>query len=116
MVVPHGRSNVCMRRKWEKFGDCDGQAAGFKENGVVNIAEKVPCCTVCTCEMKQRNSRSYMNAGSETKLYSFHREGAAPRLAAARIGTAFASRHVIITSASRPYHVIITSASRRKGV
>ena len=35
-----GRSNVCTRRKWEKFGDCEGQGPGFKENGVVNIAEK----------------------------------------------------------------------------
>ena len=34
---------MCTRRKWEKFGDCEGQGAGLKENGVVNIAEKVRC-------------------------------------------------------------------------
>lgn len=29
------------RRAWSKFGDCDGQEHGFKETGVVNIAEPV---------------------------------------------------------------------------
>jgi hypothetical protein len=31
---------VRARRGWAKFGDCEGQPAGHKENGVVNIAEK----------------------------------------------------------------------------
>ncbi len=29
------------RREWIKFGDCEGQDHGFKETGVVNIAEPV---------------------------------------------------------------------------
>jgi hypothetical protein len=33
--------NVRMRRQWIKFGDSKGHAPGFKENGVVMIAEPV---------------------------------------------------------------------------
>merc|ERR1719261_512030 len=32
---------VRSRRTWAKFGDCEGQEHGFKETGVVNIAEPV---------------------------------------------------------------------------
>lgn len=41
--APQVRVNrtVRARRGWAKFGDCEGQSAGHKENGVVNIAEKV---------------------------------------------------------------------------
>jgi hypothetical protein len=34
--------NVKARRGWAKYGDCEGQAAGFKEQGVVNIDENQP--------------------------------------------------------------------------
>jgi hypothetical protein len=44
------------RREWIKFGDCEGQDHGFKETGVVNIAEPVSFELAGQVQMKMKMS------------------------------------------------------------